>query len=45
MEILFIGSIATTEIILVLIFGLIPAILFFWLIVAIIRYLNRKSKQ
>ena len=45
MENLFIGGIATTEIILVLIFGLIPANLFIWFIIAIIRYLNRKSKQ
>lgn len=42
---LYIGALATTEILLIILFGLIPLILFCCLIIAIIRYLNRESKQ
>jgi|GEM_PF-1500508 len=42
---LYIGALATTEILLIILFGLIPLILFYLLIAVIIRYINRKSKQ
>lgn len=42
---LYIGALATAEILLIILFGLIPLILFCCLIITIIRYLNRKSKQ
>ena len=40
---LYIGALATTEILLIILFGLIPLILFCCLIIAIIRYLNREK--
>lgn len=43
---LYIGALATTKILLIILFGLIiPQILFWCLIIAIIKSLNRKSKQ
>ena len=46
MENLFIGGLGTSEILLiVLLLGFIPLILLCALIIAIIRYLNRKNKE
>ena len=40
----FIGSLGTVEIIIALLLVMVPFILLCWLIIALIRYLNRKSK-
>ena len=40
----FIGNLGTVEIIIGLLFVMVPFILVCWLIIALIRYLNRKSK-
>lgn len=40
----FIGNLGIGEIIIGLLFVMVPFILFCWLIIVLIRYLNRKSK-
>lgn len=44
-NLLFIGGLGTSEILMMLLFLFAPFILFCWLIIALIRYLNSKSKK